>query len=486
MKITTTLFLLSFLVLKPLAQTQECPDLSIDQESRFEMERTITNRFFQVLNAGEKGMAIFSATGEKKKGKEPWIYTRLDKDLGSIGSEEIMLDPGATVLGYEYFNSDFYLLIQPQEFNYSKLELLLLQEDGGFQKKGINTLFKSKVQQFTFLDDKVALLGKKNGKDQLFIKGINDQKTITLSSLAAPDAEILDIMSSEDKGFLTALLRYKDNKREKSYFLKTYTSDGLLVSEFRIELNEDRRILDVVTSGYNGGEQWVFGTFTDRPGELSQGFFAKKYFGGRQFETDYIYFHDLGNFFNFLSPKASEKMMQRLDAGTKNKIDFYYDLQIGEVKTAENGEKWLSTNAKFPNQYIRDENGARQSVAHNLLLLFGTNGTQSQDYLFKLKNFLFPQWQKINLPGWDNPFVSYQLKSDKVTYQIHTDKLGTCEQKTTTIEPLTANEKQETPGLFAGRIRPWYENAAYAYGETEVVSQSGIKKVYYIQKLVFK
>ena len=488
MRTLAIIALLQSLSISLWSQDNECPNISIVHEARFETERVISSRYFQVLNAKRDGLATFSTSGEKKKGKEIWVFTRFNNDLDSLGSEEVMLSPGTAVLGYEYFQENYYLLLQPQEFNYSKLELLLLEGDGGYQKKGISTLFKSSIENFTFLDGKVALLGKKNGKDNLFIKGIDDQRTLTLTNLGPPDIEILDIKSSTDKAFLSVLVKYKDNRREKSHFIKTYTADGLLVSDFRIELDNDLRILDLVISEYESGEQWIFGTFTNQSGDMSQGFFAKKFFGGRQFDTQYLYFDELNNFHNWLSPKAFKKMKEKINSGGKDAHDFYYELNGLGLISNESGEKWLSINASFPNQFRKDDNGARKPAIHNILLVFDGTGTLSSDYIFKLKDNTSPRWQRISESGKESILTSFQVKSDKITYKIHNQQSGQCPESTSKIETKKPGERQDTPGVFDGLISPWYDNTAYVYGASEVVdgATNNIRKIYYVQKIVFK
>ena len=138
----------------------------LEQTARFEIEKKFTDENFIVLSAGENGIMLFRESNEKVKNLKGniWQIMMVNNELDLVWDIKLAVDYKHTILGYEYFDNNLYLLFEEELSGRNKDFLILKidQKDGSNNKYEISTELDLSTTNLLINDVKMVLVGEIN------------------------------------------------------------------------------------------------------------------------------------------------------------------------------------------------------------------------------------------------------------------------------------------------------------------------------------
>ncbi|MEM7298003.1 MAG: hypothetical protein AAF391_07030 [Bacteroidota bacterium] len=507
---------LSIILLLPIflfAQKKKERDTSavILQPNRIEFERNSDASEFYVVPGGENGLLVVEETSELAPGGYVWKLNMVDTAFNVLWNKLNVLPSDASLLGYEHFDGNFFLLFSRNRYKTEQLLVYKLRADSdkliAFE---ITTVFPISITHFESVGETILLAGYANFRPVVITYNLNDRIPRVVPGFYENKNDILDLVVDEEAKLFTVILSERMRNKKFTLRVKSFNDRGDIVQDNLINPGEKMSLLDGASTTFSGGLQYLAGTHSKKSIQYSQGFYLSKFINGQQQFNKYFPFADLDNFWDHLKPKREERIKRRIERKKeKGKVKkFNYRLLVHKIIERDDeyiliGEayypryNYTSTGNTFggyagagPSSQFSNPYFLGYKYTHAVVVGFDRNCNIIWDHTFKIEDTMtFELEQNVAISTDGDRVVLMYLEENEIRSKVIE---GNEIVEGRTFSPVklsfeTDEVKTRDPSLE--KIERWYEKTLFAYGEQSIkntlVTGKTTRKVFYVNKIQY-
>lgn len=302
--ITAWLFLAMFCFTHP-AESQ------IQQTERYEIEQKNSDEYFTVISMEEHGIALMREKDKYHGNKQLWELIILDTKLTEKSRLDIEINQRHNLLGYEIDNDRLYLLFRTGETTRNSLELIEISAGAGREsaRYNIETELDFKITHFSKVGPNIILGGYVTNEPAILLFEPANNSIKVIPGFFQKDNELVELRVNENGTFNSVLID-RSLRSERKLVFRTFDATGNLLLEDIVPLDEDISLQNSLSSTLKREELVLLGTWGDRQGKQSLGFFSLAVDPFAEQKVNYFYFGMLDHFVDYLNPKRGEKIKE--------------------------------------------------------------------------------------------------------------------------------------------------------------------------------
>lgn len=488
----------------------------IFQPKRLEIPVEDMRDDFQVIEGYEHGLLLAQNTHEYTENGEVWHFYLVNKSLEIEWKTSRVIRQQNDLIGFDYSLGYFFLLFDKPK-RYKEYELLVIDVEGqNMVNAQLSLPMILELDFFEALDNGVLLVGKYNGRPVALIHDILGNKPKVLPGFYNYNERVFELVLDEHNKTFSIVLAEKMRNGKYTNRIKSFTYDGFLIEENLLNPGEDLNLVDGTTTSFDGGLQYMAGTYSKRTSFYSQGLYISKFLNGRQKFLKKHNYGDLKNFFAYRGKKAMARIARRVERkkAKGKEPKFEYRLYIHDIipmgeqnilvaeayyvrysSTATNyGSTYnpyaLNTPTNDP-RYGQYRNFLGYKYTHAIVVAFDSSGEILWDNSFKTNDITSYDLEKsvaVNIQG-KNAAIMY-LDDDEIKSKAVAGSDVIEEKRYNPIRLTKEGDKikgrsQETQGL-----QNWYDNYLFSYGVQRIRNKTmpdggKVRRVFYINKIQF-
>ena len=300
----------------------------ISQPRRFEKEKKGREEFFNVISLEERGIAILRETEDYNGMKRTWELILLDTALQQKATINFSIDSRYPLVGYETTRNELLVLYRMGEHNKNHLQLITFDLDSMNEKERfeIKPEVDFRLTHFVKVGSSVSLGGYVSNDPAILLYNLTDKSIKVVPGFFQKDNELVDLRVNQNQTF-NVLLIDRSTRAERKLVFRTFDEQGKLLLEDIIPIDDQKALQSSLTSSLEREDLGVFGTWGERTGKQSFGFFAIPVDPFTDQKIKYYHFGELGNFLNYMSPKRAnrikENTKENLEDGRKPSFSTY-------------------------------------------------------------------------------------------------------------------------------------------------------------------
>lgn len=283
----------------------------IEQTERFEIEQKNSDEYFTVISLEENGLVLVRDKDKYEGNKQLWQIIVLDTNLQELHKFDVAVNHRYSLLGYEIDDNLLYLLFRTGETTRNSLELIEVNTTAGREtgRHQIDPELDFKITHFSKVGPNVILGGYVTNEPAILLFQTADASMKVIPGFFQKDNELVDLRVNENETF-NAVLIDRSLRSERKLVFRTYDATGNLLLEDVVALDEDKSLQNSLTTTLKREELLLLGTWGDRQGKQSLGFFSLAVDPFSQQKINYTHFGTMENFLNYLNPKREEKIKE--------------------------------------------------------------------------------------------------------------------------------------------------------------------------------
>lgn len=500
------------------------------QTHRFEMKQKGSDEFFSVISLKEEGLALLRERNKYEDGKQIWELIFLDTALQQKATVDLPIEPRHPLIGYEYVTGHLYLLYRTGETNKNSLELLDFSIPEGKEKSRyeIKPELDFKLTHFSKVASTLVMGGYVSNEPAVLLYNPQDNQIKVVPGFFQKDNELVDLRVNQNQTF-NAVIIDRSTRSERKLVFKTFDETGKLLLEDIVPIGEDRSLQTSTTSTLIREDLMVLGTWGERQGKQSAGFFSLPVNPFSEQKINYIAFGELEHFTDYLNSKRANRIKENtredIQAGRKPSFSTY----VMPFKVEEHPEGFLMLaevynpssntnpyyNSPYANPYyynpyyynpffsgyypgmrmyrpyqgnnVKDANEIR--TYSSVLVAFDASGKPIWDQSIKLDEVKRPALDQVSDYYYANPYVYFVYKKESdLTIKIISISDGDTKEHTEKIKLKEAHEELRNEKEFEGGIKHWAGNSFYIWGYQTIRNaqhkDDRVRDVFYINKAV--
>jgi len=513
------LFVLFFsLIVNTLLQAQVPLPKRIAQPKRIEIELEDNGDFYNVISAKENGLILFRETKDKIKEGYLWEVITYDTALNEQLNTKFPIAFGDQFIGYEYENTDLYLLYKKGQYNNKDLFMLRVSLDNGDTSHYyIEKLFPIELTEFMIFNNSILFGGYVNLRPAVVYYGLEEKRMRVLPGFYNNNSELLEInIDKKNNVFSVSMAEKMPNKRFK-ITIKTFDTKGKLLGSRSILPKENLSFITGRSSTLKGGAQFIAGTYAHRRSEYSRGIYFARLptLDDEEKKIFYYNYADLENFFSYMKAKREIRVKSRIERRKiqNKKIKFNYRLLIHDIFERDGqfiilGEAYYpkyhsyQTNPIYMNYYgpdfhrsgeaYRNFNFAGYKYTHAVIIAFDKTGKVLWDNSFEINDvtsFTLDQFVQPSIQ--DDQIVLLYIYENVIRSKIIRGNEILEGKVFNDIQLKFEDDVIKNNELEFGGIEKWYNDYFFAYGVQRIknLRDKDVKlnrKVFFINKVIYE
>ena len=505
-------FLSVFILLEGFSQRKKDQDTSnfIIQPNRIEFKIGRYDEDFHIISGEENGMLVVKETAVSNPEGYGWVLTCLDTAFNLEWESLAVIPHEYNYIGWDY-NSEYYYLLFSRN-NYKPGELTIYQvalKDGKIKEKEISTVFPMVLSHFEVIDDVVILGGTTNFKPAVLTFDLEKLNPRVIPGIYNGNNEIVDISVDDDAGVFSVIMIEKVLNRQVSISAKTFTTENILIQNNLINPGERYSLIDGATTDFQGGFQYIAGTYSNKSLQYSRGLYISKFINGRQQFINFINYADLENFFDYMREKRVERIKQRIERRRSKgkKVRFSYRLLIHDIiqrddhyiLIAEAYYPRYSHSQQFmsPYSYGRVPSGftgvSGYKYTHAIVVAFDQNGTKLWDHSFAIDDvFTYSLEEFVTVNVFRDQIELCYLEENLIRSKLIKGNKVIEGKSYTPVRLGSEKDEVRTRDPEIEGLENWYDDYMYAFGEQTIQHTLGSngtslrREVFYINKVRYK
>jgi len=310
----------------------------LTQPARYEREHKSYDHDFIVISMGEKGLALVCDTEKSEKNHKNWEVVFLDTALQESWSTKLEIDNRMSLLGYDYRDGNVYLIYQEPEANGREIILTVIQSAGHTVnqhkfKPGVNIRFT----HFSVLENKAIFGGYINTEPALLMYDFHTENTKVIPGIFQKKVELMDVRINSNDSF-NVLLVERSPTTSKNLVVRTYDTQGLMLIDDVIPIEEGKSIVEAMTSTLIRDELVILGTWTYGLGRQVAGIFSVKVDPFTEQKVNYYGLAELSHFLDYLKPKKAARIKANAERRKNEGKPFEFRSYLSTVKIEETKE----------------------------------------------------------------------------------------------------------------------------------------------------
>lgn len=294
----------------------------VQQTERYEIEQKNSDEYFTVISMEEEGIALIREKDKYQGNKQLWEIIILDTNLAEKNKFDLEINQRHKLLGYEIDDDQLYLLFRTGETTRNSLELIEVSAGGGREsaRYNLDTELDFKITHFSKVGPNIILGGYVTNEPAILLFEPANNSIKVIPGFFQKDNELVELRVNENGTFNSVLID-RSLRSERKLVFRTFDATGNLLLEDIVPLDEDRSLQNSLSSTLKREELVLLGTWGDRQGKQSLGFFSLAVDPFAAQKVNYFHFGMLDHFVDYLNPKRAEKIKEStrdaLDDGRK-------------------------------------------------------------------------------------------------------------------------------------------------------------------------
>jgi hypothetical protein len=503
----------------------------IAQTQRYEREQKSNDEMFTIISLNEQGLALVRAKNKYDEGKQKWDVILLDTALHEKSSFEIMIKERYPLVGYEFVGDDhLYLLFRTGETNRNSLELLDLSIPEGRElaRYEIKPELDFKITHFNKAGQSMVLGGYVNNEPTVLLYNMAENQIKVVPGFFQKDNELVELRVNQNHTFNVVIID-RSLRSERKLVFKTFDDTGKMLLEDIVPIGEDRTLQTAISSSLHREELLILGTWGEKQGKQSSGYFALSVDPFSEQKINYLSFGQLHHFTDYMNPKRADRIKESaMEAATDKKIPSF-STYVMPFRLEEHKEGYLMlsevyqpstpANSYYSNPYgpynyspyatspfwpgyypgmrmyrpysygnnVRNTDEVKTSAS--ILTAFDPSGQLKWDYSFKtdeLKRLSLEQVTDYYYNG-ANVYFFYKKESE-IKYKVIDDDEGMVREGVEKIMTKYPEDEIRSDRNFEDGIKHWTGNTFYVWGYQTVRnvthSDDRNREVFFINKVV--
>ncbi|HEY0740638.1 MAG TPA: hypothetical protein VGD40_04215 [Chryseosolibacter sp.] len=508
-------------------------DAQLQQTHRFEKKQRMNDEYFSIIPLKEDGLALLREQNDYEDGRQLWECLLLDSTLTERKALTLPIEPRYPLIGYEYIDNRLYLLFRMGEHTKNNLELIDIDLAQGVEAKRyeIKPELDFRITHFNKVGSSMILGGYVSNEPALLIYKMQDNQIKVVPGFFQKDNELVDVRVNQNSTF-NAVIIDRSTRSERKLIFKTFDEDGKLLLDDVVPIEDDRTLQSSISSTLEREDLMVLGTWGDRTGKQSSGFFTLPVDPFSDQKINYITFGQLEHFTDYMNPKRAARIRQNAkDAaveGRKPNFTAYvmpYRLQEskeGYLMLAEVYHPASSSNPYFNSPYNNpyamnpymynpfwgyypgmrmyrpaygygnnNRNPDDIKAYASIVVAFDAQGKPKWDQSLSLDEMKKPSLEQVSdyYFGEKNVVILYKKESELKAKTIEI-RNGEAKELTEKIKLNEAEDEIRHEREFEDGVKFWYGNSFYAWGYHTVRNvhnkEDRTRDVFYINKVVVK
>jgi hypothetical protein len=510
-----------------------CSDAQLQQTHRFEKKQKGSDEYFSIIPLKEDGLALLRQKNDYKEGKQLWECVFLDSALTERKTFTLLIEPRYPLIGYEYVDNKLYLLYRMGEHTKSNLELIDVDIANGAETKRyeIKPELDFRITHFNKVGGSMILGGYVSNEPALLIYQMNENSIKVVPGFFQKDSELVDVRVNQNRTFNAVIIDRSTRSARKIVF-KTFDETGKMLLEDVVPIEDDRSLQTSISSTLEREDMIVLGTWGDRSGKQSSGFFSLPVNPFEEQKINYIPFGQLEHFTDYLNPKRAARIKENakesvVEGRKPNFTAYVMPYRIEESKegflmlaevyhpSSNSNPYWNSpySNPYAFNPYMYNPfwgyyPGMRM---YRPSYGYGNNATKNADEIKSYSSVLIafdgegkPKWdQSLTLDevkkasleqvsdyyfGEHNAIFLYKKESELKIKDINISN-GEAKESTEKIKLTEAEDEIRNEREIEDGVKHWYDNVFYVWGYhtvRNVNKEDRTRDVFYINKVVVR
>ena len=501
------------------------------QTHRFEREQKNSDEYYTVISMNEEGLALLREKNKFNGNKKLWELVLLDTALTERKVVEFHIEERYPLIGYEVYPQHLYLLYRTGDTNKNSLVLIDVNTAEGTvnERYEIKPEVDFKITHFSKVGSSLALGGYVSNDPAILLYDLNTKGLKVVPGFFQKDNELVDLRVNENQTF-NVLLIDRSQRSERKIVFRTFDESGKLLLEDVVPIDEDKSLQSSISSTLIREDMIVLGTWGDRLGKQSAGFFSIPVDPFQDQKIKYIHFGELQHFLDYLSPKRAERIRHNTKDDLKSGRDPSFTSYVIPYKIEESKEGYflraevynpVSTanpyyNNSYGNPYYNSpyyyynpfwpsyypgmryrsynygsnvKNADEIKTYETVLLAFDPSGNLLWDHSIKLEDVEKPALEQVTDYYYQNGKVCfiYKKKSDLKVKIVDLEN----NQVSESVEKLMLSDDTDEirdEREMEGGLKKWTGNTFFVWGYQTIRNQQRkddrIRDVFYVNKVV--
>jgi hypothetical protein len=505
----------------------------IVQTNRFERTQKGSDEYFTIVSLKDEGLALVREKNKFFEGNQKWDVIVLDTALTIRHESEIDIKNRHPFIGYEYVPGYLYLLYRDGETTRNNFELIEFDLAAGSEKNRyiIKPELDLKLTHFSKVGNNIVLGGYVSNEPAVLLFAMATKVITVVPGFFQKDNELVELRVNQNQTFNTLIVD-RSTRSERKLVFRTFDETGKLLLEDVIPIDDDRTLQTSISSSLIREDLLVLGTWGDRQGKQSQGFFSLPIDPFSEQKINYFYFGELDHFMDYMSPKraARQKEKTREDILKNEKPSFTahvmpYKIEEhpeGYILLAEVYHPTSSTNPYYNSPYnsayynspyyyynpfwpgyypgmrmyrpysygSNVRNADEIKTYESLVVAFDPKGNRLWDQSIKVDEIKKPALDQLSDYFYDKSSVyfMYKKESELLTKTISlTD--GSAKESSQKIRLSDPVDEIRSENEYEDGIKHWNGNSFYMWGYHSIRNthkDERVRDVFYINKVVVR
>jgi hypothetical protein len=499
----------------------------ITQPTIYERSHKESDHSFLVISMGDRGLALIRDTEKFEGNKKNWEAIFLDSALNEAWETKFEIDQRMNILGHDYRDGNVYLIFEESENTGRQINLT---EIIPFEKIVKQHQFKPDINvrytHFSVLKNKAVFGGYMMKEPTLLMYDLTNESTKVIPGTFLMKEELMDVRNNSNDTF-NALFIERDSKSIRKLIVRTYDPNGVQLVDDIIPIDEDKTIIEAISSTLVRDELVVMGTWTYGGSKSAAGIFSVMVVPFNEQKVNYYDFTELNHFLDYLKPKKAAKVKANADwrKSVGKSPEFRAHLYPIKIEESKEGFSLLAevydppTNSSFrPSPYSYNPYGYNPyaispygftpgpyrynspygypystssstndtRMIHSSLIFFDDHGKLVSDQSLKFPEIKLVSKEQVSDFITLGTRTVMVCKHEKEIFAQINESDGTVIQAEK-IEPAlkNKNETARSDSYDDSAIRFWYGHYFYVYGYHKVKdnAEKNSRDVFYINKI---
>lgn len=501
----------------------------ISQPARYELPHKGSDHEFIIISMGTNGLALVRDTEKFDGNKRKWEVIFLDTLLQETRHTKVLVDQRMGILGHEFSDGNIYLIFQESQNTGHPVAIFEFSQSDTLYKQH---LFKPEVNihftHFTALNSKAIFGGYINREPALLLYDLQEERAKIIPGVFQPNVDLVDVRVNTN-GTFNALLVEGRTSKNKKLVVRTFDSNGVILVDDVIEMEEGKNVLEAVTSSLVRDEMVIIGTWAYGVGKQAAGIFSVVVDPFHDQKINYYDLAMLNHFLDYLKPKRVAKIKAKAEwrksvgktpefrayvAGirlTETKDGFGFLSEVYEPSYARTNAYPYGYNPYYYNPYGYAPYGAFSPMPYRYytpyytspynpssaptaefeminasVCIFDRHGKLVADHSIKFKDVRLNSKEQASDFLFHNDSLTMMYKGKKeIGIKVTANDGSTVKEESIAVDLKNQGEEVRSESQDNSGIRAWYDRYFYVFGYQ--VLKDNIKRnshdVFYINKI---
>jgi hypothetical protein len=281
----------------------------VKQTHRYEKKQKNSDEYFSIIALKEEGLALLRDKNKYNGGKKLWDLVLLDTALRERNTLELEIEQRYPLIGYEHTKGHLYLLYRTGETNRNSFSLIDIDIVQGSQlsRYEIKPELDFKLTHFSKVGGNIVLGGYVSNEPAILLYEMGDNQIKVIPGFFQKDNELVDLRVNQNQTFNTVLID-RSLRSERKLVFRTFDETGKLLLEDIVPIGDDRSLQTSISSTLEREDLIILGTWGDRQGKQSSGFFSLAVDPFSEQKINFLSFGEFEHFTDYLNPKRAQRI----------------------------------------------------------------------------------------------------------------------------------------------------------------------------------